>query len=47
MDELFKGTRMPVSAVFEDLQDGATIDEFDHNPSARVAPLWAMGSAVL
>jgi len=24
---VFKGTRMPVSTVFENLQDGATIDE--------------------
>lgn len=25
---VFKGTRVPVSALFENLRDGATIDEF-------------------
>ena len=25
---LFRGTRVPVSALFENLKDGATVDEF-------------------
>ena len=25
---IFKGTRVPVSALFENLKDGATVDEF-------------------
>ncbi len=25
---LFKGTRVPVKALFENLEDGATVDEF-------------------
>ena len=33
---LFKGTRTPVSIVFENLQDGMTIDELmEHYPLTR------------
>jgi uncharacterized protein (DUF433 family) len=34
---VFKGTRIPVAALFENLEDGATVEQFvDWFPGARV-----------